>query len=211
MGSEPGPIHIFDMITTKHELERIILPDADVSYYTDFITEQEAKALFDRLIEETDWKEETITLFGKKYKQPRLTAWYGEKNKNYSYSGIKMTAIPFTSTLLKLKSQVEAFTKESFNSVLLNLYRDGYDSNGWHCDDEKELGINPVIASLSFGAIRVFKLKHKTDPNAKLDIKLENGSLLVMKGETQHYWKHQIPKTRKIVAPRINLTFRTIK
>ena len=147
------------MIHSKHDLEKIELPNAEISYYPCFIKEREAKDHFDRLFEETNWREETIILFGKKYKQPRLTAWYGEENKNYSYSGINMFAVPFTLTLLNIRSCIEDFMNESFNSVLLNLYRDGNDSNGWHSDDEKELGYNPVIASLSLGANRVFKIK----------------------------------------------------
>lgn len=198
------------MITSNPDLLQPKLPDADIRYYPHFIKFQDADDLFDRFYRETDWKEESITLFGKKYKQPRLTAWYGEENMNYSYSNIKMIAVPFTSTLLKLKSLIEEFTNESFNSVLLNLYRDGNDSNGWHSDDEKELGKDPVIASLSLGAVRKFKLKHKLDNKIFYDISLGHGSLLLMKSETQHFWKHQIPKTKKVDQPRINLTFRRI-
>ena len=186
------------------------LPDADIRYYPRFIKDQGATLLFERLLVETDWKEESITLFGKKYKQPRLTAWYGEEHMNYSYSGIKMTAVAFTPTLLKIRSLVEEATNESFNSVLLNLYRDGNDSNGWHSDDERELGKNPVIASLSLGAVRKFRLKHKNDTKIHHDISLSHGSLLLMRAETQHFWKHQIPKSKKVDQARINLTFRRI-
>jgi alkylated DNA repair dioxygenase AlkB len=198
------------MITSQQGLIRPKLADADISYYPNFLTEKDATLLFDILFMETDWKEESITLFGKSYKQPRLTAWYGEEGMNYSYSGIKMNAVPFTSTLKKLKSVIENFTQESFNSVLLNLYRDGNDSNGWHSDDEKELGKDPIIASLSLGTARTFKLKHKRKKDTRFNISLDHGSLLIMKSETQHFWKHQVPKSRKVDQARINLTFRRI-
>jgi alkylated DNA repair dioxygenase AlkB len=198
------------MIASNFDLIRPELPDADIRYYPNFIKYQDATALLDRLLYETDWKEESITLFGKKYKQPRLTAWYGEEQMNYSYSGINMVALPFTPTLLKIRSLVECFTNETFNSVLLNLYRDGDDSNGWHSDDEKELGKDPVIASLSLGAVRKFKLKYRLDSTIRYDISLGHGSLLLMKAETQHFWKHQIPKSKKVDQARINLTFRRL-
>ena len=198
------------MITSLLGLIRPKLSDANISYYPNFLTEQDATMLFDTLFNETDWKEESITLFGKSYKQPRLTAWYGEEGMNYSYSGIKMIPVPFTPVLLNLRSLIEDFTQESFNSVLLNLYRDGNDSNGWHSDSEKELGKDPVIASLSLGAARTFKLKHKHKKDTRFDISLVHGSLLLMKSETQHYWKHQVPKSRKVDLARINLTFRRI-
>jgi alkylated DNA repair dioxygenase AlkB len=198
------------MNTSKFDLIQPDLPDADIIYYPKFIKDQDAQNLFDRLFKETEWREESIILFGKKYKQPRLTAWFGEEHMNYSYSGIKMIAVPFTTALLRLKSLIEDFTNEPFNSVLLNLYRNGNDSNGWHSDDEKELGKNPVIASLSLGAVRKFKMKHKCDTTIKYEISLDNGSLLLMKAETQHFWKHQIPKSKKVDQARINLTFRRI-
>jgi len=189
---------------------KLDLQDADITYYHYLYKEDEALKLFDILLNETNWKQDSITLFGKKYPQPRLTSWCGEIDKDYSYSGINMKAEPFTKTLLDIKSRAEELSEEKFNGVLLNLYRNGNDSNGWHSDDEKELGTNPVIASVSLGADRVFKLKHKIDPTAKHDIILENGSLLIMRGETQHFWKHQIPKSKKVDRARINLTFRTI-
>ncbi len=198
------------MITSLPDPIQPKLPDADISYFPCFINDRDATALYDQLLAETDWKEESITLFGKKYKQPRLTAWHGEEHMNYSYSGIKMVAVPFTPSLLKLRYLIEDLTKESYNSVLLNLYRHGNDSNGWHSDDEAELGKDPVIASLSLGAVRKFKLKHKFDTTIHYDISLDHGSLLLMKGKTQHFWKHQIPKSKKVDQARINLTFRRI-
>ena len=117
---------------------------------------------------------------------------------------------PFTSTLLDIKTKVESFSKEKFNTLLINLYRDGNDSNGWHADNEKELGINPVIASVSFGEERPFHFKHRSLKNERHKLNLEHGSLLLMKGEMQHYWLHQIAKTKRLIQPRINLTFRRL-
>ena len=153
--------------------------------------------------------QKTIKLFGKTFAQPRLTALYGSEGKPYSYSGIKMNPIPFTTTLNDIKKKIESLTQEKFNTVLLNLYRDGKDGNGWHSDDEKELGTQPTIASISFGAERPFQLRHKKE-NLKCKFVLEHGSLLLMKGTTQEFWQHQIPKSKKILNQRINLTFRNI-
>ena len=186
------------------------LPNADIAYYPKFFSEKIADSYFETLLNETNWRQDDIKLFGKTYKQPRLTALYGEDGKNYTYSGITMNPLPFTSVLREIKEKVEEVSEEKFNVVLLNLYRDGQDSNGWHSDDEKELGENPVIASVSFGAERKFYLKHKEDKSAKHKIVLENGSLLIMKEQTQRFWKHQIPKTKKNISPRVNLTFRKI-
>lgn len=187
------------------------LPDASVVYYPNFISEKKANQFYKLLINNTPWQQDDIKVFGKVYQQPRLTALYGEKGKSYTYSGITMQPLPFTSVLKEIKSMVETVSKEAFTTVLLNLYRDGNDSNGWHSDNEKELGKNPEIASVSFGAERIFHLKHKENKGLKKSIMLQHGSLLIMKGATQEKWKHQIPKTKKTVNPRINLTFRTIK
>lgn len=186
------------------------LPDAEIEYYPNFFSEIEANVLFQQLLTEIPWQQDDITIFGKTYKQPRLTAFFGNEGKPYSYSNITMLPHVWNELLLKIKSKVEKTTGHSFSSVLLNLYRDGKDSNGWHADNEKELGQNPVIASVSFGEQRIFQLKHNTLKDQKQNIVLENGSLLLMKGTTQHYWKHQIPKTSKPIKQRINLTFRTI-
>jgi alkylated DNA repair dioxygenase AlkB len=187
------------------------LPDAEIIYLPTFLSANEAQELFDNLLENTPWKHDEITLFGKTHPQPRLTAFYGSGDLSYSYSTIKMNANPWNSTLLALKKKVEIEAETTFNSVLLNLYRDGKDSNGWHADNEKDLGLNPIIASVTLGSERFFHLKHNITVENKCKIKLENGSLLVMKGSTQHFYKHQIPKTALQISPRINLTFRTIK
>lgn len=186
------------------------LPDAEIEYYPNFFSEAEASQMFQQLLKEIPWQQDDITIFGKKYKQPRLTSFFGNEGKPYSYSNITMMPHDWNELLLKIKSKVEQTTGKTYSSVLLNLYRDGKDSNGWHADNEKELGQNPVIASVSFGEKRTFQLKHNNLKEAKQNIVLENGSLLLMKGPTQHYWKHQIPKTSKPINPRINLTFRTI-
>ena len=186
------------------------LPNADLVYYPNFYNEIEANAIFKNLLEEIPWQQDDITVYGKKYAQPRLTSLFGNDGKPYAYSNIKMQPHPWNFILQKLKFQVEEVCNSNFTTVLLNLYRDGKDSNGWHADNEKELGKNPTIASLSFGAERSFHLKHNTDKSLNQKIVLEHGSLLVMKGETQHFWKHQIPKTAKPIGTRINLTFRTI-
>lgn len=194
-------------------LEKIILPmqDAEVIYYPNFYTQAKALVLQDKIQQQTLWQEDDIKLFGKVFKQPRLTALYGDSNKPYTYSNITMFPNQWSPTLLKIKQDIEAISNQKFTSVLLNLYRDGKDSNGWHSDDEKELGTDPFIASLSFGGRRIFHFRHKKDSNQKFKIELKPGSLLLMGGKTQAFWKHQIPKTKRVVAPRINLTFRYIK
>ena len=184
------------------------LPDADIVYYPGFFAAEEADKIFSQLLNEIPWQQDNIKVYGKIHAQPRLTALFGNDGKPYSYSNITMIPQPWNVLLQKIKLRIEAVCGVSFTTVLLNLYRDGKDSNGWHADNEKELGKNPVIASLSFGAERIFQLRHNS--KLKQSIILENGSLLLMKGTTQHYWKHQIPKTAKPIGPRINLTFRVI-
>ena len=187
------------------------LPDAEIIYYPQFFDKEQADNIYAELLQEIAWQQDTITIYGKTHPQPRLTALYGNEGKPYSYSNITMHPQPWNSLLQKIKYYIEATTECQFTTVLLNQYRDGKDSNGWHADNEKELGDNPIIASLSFGAERVFQLKHNTIVDAKKSITLEHGSLLLMKGSTQHFWKHQIPKTAKPVGTRINLTFRSIE
>lgn len=199
---------LFEINTEPIHLQ---LPDAEISYYPNFFDKKNADLIYDQLLAEIPWQQDNITVFGKKHLQPRLTALFGNEGKPYSYSNIKMQPHPWNSLLQKLKYQIETVCETVFTTVLLNQYRDGKDSNGWHADNEKELGLQPVIASLSFGGERIFQLKHNSDKSLKKNILLEHGSLLLMSGNTQHYWKHQIPKTAKNVDPRINLTFRVIK
>ncbi|TDE27999.1 alpha-ketoglutarate-dependent dioxygenase AlkB [Flavobacterium ranwuense] len=187
------------------------LPDAEIIYYPQFFDKPAADIIFAELIQEIPWQQDEIQVYGKTHPQPRLTALFGNEGKPYSYSNIKMQPHPWNLLLQKLKTEIENVSDANFTTVLLNYYRDGKDSNGWHADNEKELGINPIIASVSFGAERTFQLKHKLYKDQKKSIVLEHGSLLLMKGTTQHYWKHQIPKTAKPIGPRINGTFRVIK
>lgn len=187
------------------------LQDAEIIYFAHFFDKKEADAIFRQLAKDIPWQQDDIQVFGKTHPQPRLTALFGNEGKPYSYSNIKMQPYPWTLLLQKIKSYVESVSDTNFTTVLLNQYRDGKDSNGWHADNEKELGSNPVIASVSFGAERIFQLKHNSISGLKQNIILEHGSLLLMKGTTQHFWKHQIPKTSKTIGPRINLTFRVIK
>lgn len=186
------------------------LPDCRLRYLPGFLPPERAESIFRALLTEVPWREDTITLFGKTYPQPRLTALYGEGDKTYSYSGITLHPLPFTPLLQELKEAVERESGHDFSTVLLNLYRDGRDSNGWHADNERELGPAPVIASLSLGAPRAFHLKHRRLKEQRCKLVLEPGSLLLMAGETQRHWLHQVPKTARPVGPRINLTFRKI-
>lgn len=187
------------------------LRDANVIYYPYFLSSPTSDKLFKHFLEETPWQQDEITLFGKTHLQPRLTALYGNNGKSYSYSGICMRPLPFQSSHKELLKKLKEIETMDFSTVLLNLYRNGQDSNGWHSDDEKELGKNPVIASLSFGADRIFHLKHKNLKKERYKLTLRHGSLLLMKGATQHNWKHQLPKSNRIHDPRINLTFRKIE
>jgi len=186
------------------------LPNSSISYYPNFLNTLEAIEYYNYFKENTPWQQDTIKLFGKEHLQPRLTALYGNNEKAYSYSSVTMQPLTFSPELLKIKTALEKIALCSFTSCLLNYYRDGSDSNGWHADNEKELGKNPIIASLSLGAERYFHLRHNKLKEERRKILLTSGSLLLMQGETQHFWKHQIPKTKKLIAPRINLTFRII-
>jgi alkylated DNA repair dioxygenase AlkB len=190
--------------------KQLIMPDAEVYLDREFFTPAESDNLLADLTANIAWEQKAIQFMGKQVMQPRLIAWYGDEGKSYSYSGLTVHPLPWTPTLLNMKARVEAAADVTFNSVLLNLYRTGQDSVGWHSDDEPELGTNPVIASISLGAARSFQFKHKTNPDLKMAIELTHGSLLLMRGITQHFWKHQIPKTKKELDPRINLTFRVI-
>ncbi|HEX9961928.1 MAG TPA: alpha-ketoglutarate-dependent dioxygenase AlkB, partial [Pyrinomonadaceae bacterium] len=166
--------------------------------------------MFENLFKEIKWRSDKIKLYGKEFELPRKTAWYGEQEKSYKYSGIEMFPEPWTLTLLEIKQEIEKVSDTKFNSVMMNLYRDGNDGISWHTDAEPELGRNPTIASVSFGQTRRFMLRHRNNKELKLEIELTHGSLLLMGGPTQHFWQHQIPKTSRKLKPRINLTFRVI-
>lgn len=186
------------------------MPDADLVYYPHFIDAIKASELMDSLYQSISWQKEQITLYGKTFDVPRLQAWYGDKEAAYEYSGMTMTPLPWTRELLELKQVCEQTTQTQFNSVLANLYRDGADGVGRHADDEKELGHNPIIASLSFGETRNLDFYHNQSAQ-KLRLPLESGSLLVMRGGTQNNWQHGVAKSKKLLGSRINLTFRSIK
>ena len=186
------------------------LPDAVFEFYPNFFHKEEADILFQKLLSETSWQHDEISIFGKKMLQPRLTCLFGNEGKPYSYSGLTMQPQPWNSTIMYIKNEVEANCNENFTTVLANLYRNEKDSNGWHADNERELGRNPIIASVSFGEERKFQLKHVSDNNIKLSLNLNHGSLLLMKEGSQIHYKHQIPKASQPKNNRINLTFRTI-
>jgi alkylated DNA repair dioxygenase AlkB len=192
--------------------EKIILPlpDAVFEYYPNFFSKEEADVLFEKLLNNTPWQQDEITIFGRKMLQPRLTCLFGNEGKPYSYSGLTMQPNRWNSTIMHIKNEVESVCDQNFTTVLANLYRNEKDSNGWHADNEKELGRNPIIASVSFGEERKFQLKHISDANIKLALNLNHGSLLLMKESSQILYKHQIPKASKPKNNRINLTFRTI-
>ena len=200
-----------DLFGGGSELERLPMQDAEVWFASRIELPTPANEILRHLIDGVPWRSEQVTVWGKKFDQPRLIAWFGDPEKAYTYSGIAMKPLPWTQELLTLKCVVESFAKESFNSVLLNQYRNGQDSMGFHSDDERELGPTPTIASLSLGNERTFVFKHKTAKGLKpVRLKLTSESLLVMKGETQANWKHGIDKEKLPCGPRINLTFRRI-
>jgi alkylated DNA repair dioxygenase AlkB len=198
------------------DCETIQRPGIELKLYRHWLSAHQGWAFFDEFQHGLQWQQSVIQLYGKCVPIPRLNAWYGDPDSHYSYSGIALDPQPWTPTLAELKRLVEASAGSAFNSVLVNLYRNGRDGVAWHSDDEPELGPTPVIASVSLGETRRFSLKQRKDkfPGVdvlqKFDVWLEHGSLLLMLGETQRYWCHQIPKTAKAVGPRINLTFRTI-
>jgi alkylated DNA repair dioxygenase AlkB len=189
------------------------LPDAEVLLDPTFLAPSDASTLLAELCETIPWRQDPIRIFGKEIMQPRLTSWYGDPQASYQYSGLALDPQPWTYALQQLRERVQAAAKHSFNSVLLNLYRNGQDSMGWHADNEPELGPAPVIASVSLGATRRFRLKPR-DPrrttHEPITLQLPAGSLLIMRGATQHHWLHAVPKTALAVAPRLNLTFRSI-
>ena len=192
----------------------ILLPQADLLFDPNFLPESEASTLRAQLTADIAWEQRAIRMFGRELPQPRLTAWHGDPAARYTYSGLTWEPRPWTPALLDLRQRVAAATGARFNSVLLNYYRDGRDSMGWHADDEPELGPSPVIASLSLGATRRFRLRPiglKAGALAQpLGLDLPNGSLLLMRGPTQHCWQHALPKTARPTGPRLNLTFRWV-
>lgn len=179
-------------------------------YFPHFFDRQSADNYFERLKNDIAWSTYSIKIFGKTYLSPRLTAWYGEQNAVYSYSGLTLNPLPWNDELLGIKDKVESLMNLQFNSCLLNMYRTGRDSMGWHADDEPELGPHPQIVSVSFGAQRKFVLRKKSSRQNKFVLELVHGSVLLMGGACQELWEHALPKSPKIILPRINLTFRNI-
>jgi alkylated DNA repair dioxygenase AlkB len=187
-----------------------LLPgDGIVNYYGKLMSASDANAMAQALLDRIEWRNDEAVIYGKRIITKRKVAWYGEEAFSYTYSNTTKTALPWTPELLFLKNLAEKHSGETYNSCLLNLYHDGSEGMAWHSDGEKDLRKNGAIASLSFGAERKFCFKHKKS-GEKIDVFLEAGSLLVMKGETQTHWLHRLPPTTKVHQPRINLTFRTI-
>ncbi|MBW4517139.1 MAG: alpha-ketoglutarate-dependent dioxygenase AlkB [Timaviella obliquedivisa GSE-PSE-MK23-08B] len=187
------------------------MPDAKVIFYQNFFNKEESDKFLQSLENEINWRQDKIKMYGKETDLPRKTAWYGDKDKSYKFSGIRLYPELWTPTLLHIKKRIEKIAEVEFNSVLLNLYRDGNDGISWHTDAESELGENPVIGSVSFGATRRFRFRHRYKKEMKPEkVDLTHGSFLLMAGETQHFWQHQVSKTTRKVKLRINLTFRAI-
>ena len=189
--------------------QRTLLAPGAISLWPQAFT-LESAALMQRLCDEASFSRHTVRIFGRELPAPRLSAWHGEAGCSYRYSGVRHAPLPLGPAMQEIRARVESLCGQRFNCVLLNLYRDGHDSMGWHSDDEKELDQAAPIASVSFGGERKFAFKHKLD-KISASLTLENGSVLLMQAPTQQYWQHSLTKTKRLVAPRINLTFRAIR
>ncbi len=199
---------LFNQITDK---QKNWLPyEGTVNYYGKILTKEQADFFLSKLLENIQWRNDEAIIFGKRIITKRKVAWYGEGPYEYTYSNTTKYALPWTTELSELKKLVEKETGETFNSCLLNLYHNGSEGMAWHSDGETDLKKDGAIGSLSFGAERKFAFKHKQNKE-KVELFLEHGSLLVMKGTTQTFWLHRLPPTRKVNIPRVNLTFRTIE
>lgn len=191
--------------------QHISLPGADLLYFPAFFAPAEADSLLHELRHSVAWQQGVITVYGQQHREPRLSAWYGDAGCGYTYSGLHHDPLPWTPCLAAIKQRIEAHAGGMvFNSVLANLYRHGGDGVAWHSDDEPELGPEPLIASITFGQPRPFQLRHNTDKSLRYTLALPHGSLLLMRGQTQRYWQHRIPKSTRPLQPRINLTFRVV-
>ncbi len=190
---------------------RELLPtDGSAKMYDWVLGDSDSTLVMQELVTTVPWSSQTITMFGKQHVEPRRTAWFGDDGASYTYSGITMSPLTWTPLLTSLRKICEEHSGASFNSVLLNLYRDGNDKMGWHADDEPELGVEPIIASLSLGVTRRFRFRHRTTKEI-VECELPTGSLVVMSGLTQKCWVHEVPQQKRITTPRINLTFRKIQ
>lgn len=194
---------------TEYDIKNQVPYDGIVTYHGKIFSAHQCDFYLKKFMENIAWKHDELVLFGKKITTKRKVAWYGSDNFEYRYSNNTKRALPWTEDLFLLKNVIEHTTHETFNSCLLNLYHTGMEGMSWHSDDEPDLKKNGAIASVSFGAERKFLFKHKTTEE-KIEIILENGSLLVMQGTTQIHWQHRLPPSKRITQPRINLTFRTI-
>ena len=188
----------------------VALPQADLEYWPQWVDTACANEWLQTLSSETPWTQPQIRLYGRSFRVPRLVAWYGDSNARYRYSGLLHEPLPWTPLLSHIRERVQAQVRQHLNGVLLNLYRDGQDAMGWHSDDEPELGRDPLLVSLNLGETRRFDFRHKGTSRIARSLELQHGSLLVMRGSTQHYWQHQIARTRKVSEPRLNLTFRRL-
>ncbi|MBK59827.1 MAG: alpha-ketoglutarate-dependent dioxygenase AlkB [Pseudomonas sp.] len=190
--------------------ELIELTDADLRYFPRWVDADLADGWLSEISAKTSWSQPQIKLYGRSIAVPRLVAWYGDADAHYRYSGFTHEPLAWTPLLADIRQRVQQQVGQRLNGVLLNYYRDGQDAMGWHSDDERELGQQPLVVSLNLGATRRFDFRRKGASRIEYSISLEHGSLLVMSGLTQHYWQHQIARTRKVRAPRLNLTFRQI-
>ena len=187
------------------------IPGADITFLRGALNGGFADSAFDEIQREVEWRQDHILMMGKNIPIPRLTAWFGDPGRNYTYSGIAMLAAPWTPMLSKIRGLVEELSDEQFNSVLCNLYRSGEDGLAWHSDDEPELGPKPTIASVNLGQARRFLMRRRDDHSVKTEIILGHGDVLIMRGLTQALCEHSVPKTKKFLGPRVNLTFRRIQ
>ena len=192
-------------------VEEFELPGADLTLHKSVWVQPDGDLLCQQLVEELEWSQDKISMFGQVHDVPRLNAWYGDRNCSYSWSGIQMSPMEWTPTLSSIRQRVIELAGEEFNSVLANLYRDGSDKVDWHADDEQVLGLTPIIASVSFGASRKFRLRRKDRSLTATDIVLDSGDVLVMRGPTLQLWEHQVPRSKMVKEPRVNLTFRKVR
>ena len=185
------------------------LQDASITIHREYFSSSKADMYLQEL-RKIRWKQKKIVVFGEKHLEPRETAWYGDDDISYTYSGVTQTAKPWIPILVEMLEDLSEAVHTSFNSVLLNRYRNGQDGVAWHADDELELGKQPIIGSVSLGQTRCFQIRHKQTPREVISLNLHHGDLVVMSGKTQKFWEHQVPKTKQKVSERINLTFRKI-
>lgn len=202
--------HFFDKRISDRSVEYFLENDSGLDYKKTNWRGFDKNKLDNVKFKNIDWHHDQIKMFGKDVFLPRYSAWYGDSDKPYTYSGLTLTPKPWNKGLLYIKNEIDKIGEVNFNSVLMNWYRDGDDYINWHTDAEKELGKNPVIGSVNFGATRRFLIRRIDDKKEKVEILLKHGTLLVMKGELQHYWQHSVPKEKKVKEDRINLTFRVI-